>query len=111
MVSCMTLPFGGQSLPGALVFGPFQLFVLHKVQVVEAQNPGSTSSVIMSQLDHMWQALPVEQKLFYACAIRDLPRRSRTAPTRTADHSSKGARGQKSTQQQDEDLKDAQFKI
>jgi hypothetical protein len=79
--------FGSRPLPRAVRSEPFQLFVLHQGKVVEAQNPGSSYSDVMSLLGRMWQALPEEQKHFYALgamsAMKAVPRRRRRTPVRT----------------------------
>jgi hypothetical protein len=86
MFSRVRVPLGHRPLPRAVRSEPFQLFVLHQGRTVEAQNPGSRPSDIMSRLGHMWQALPEEQKQFYAfgalSAMNEIPRRRRPAPTR-----------------------------
>jgi hypothetical protein len=104
MMSRMNSLFGRRPLPRAVRSEPFQLFVLHQGKVVQAQNPGSSYSDIMSLLGRMWQALPEEQKHFYALgamsAMRDVPRRRRRTPVRTIEVSSDEIRIHASIQQQ-----------
>jgi hypothetical protein len=82
---------GAGPLPRTVRSEPFQLFVLHQGKVVEAQNPGSSYSDVMSLLGRMWQTLPEEQKHFYALgamsAMKNVPRRRRRTPIRTIEPS------------------------
>jgi hypothetical protein len=91
MMSHVKPLLGARPLPRAVRSEPFQLFVLHQGKVVEAQNPGSSYSDVMSLLGRMWQALPEEQKHFYALgamsAMQNVPRRRRRTPVRTIEPS------------------------